>query len=375
MRTPSQFKRRNEGRIRRGHLLSMFAAAATVFACGVSSVVALSYYLSIDVPATLGGADHTPDQILRSDSATYSIALAFGDPDTQFGALHRRPDGVWLLASATPFFLGTTPVQAHDVVSYDGVNFSLYFDGSAAGVPHDVRVDALFLDSAGNPVFSFDVPVRLGSVEYGPSDLVRFSGGAFSLYWSAAAAGVPAYANVVGADQDNAGALVVSFDVPTNLGGTEFKPGELVRWQGGTVFGSYFADSAWPATAQVRDFSFVPPAGAVPDGSGTTTPLSVKLAGGNLTLSWGASCAPTDTDYEVYEGTLAQPFAYNHTQKLCTTSSTTTATFAAPSGSAYYLVVPKNALSEGSYGRASSGVEIPQGSAACLPQQIASACP
>ena len=375
MFTGSHADWRSRNRSRKIHVCRTLVAVAILFGAAITSVRAVSYYLTIDVPATLDGLDHTTDQVLRSDSAIYSVAFALGAPDTQFGALHRRADGIWLLASTTPFFLGATPVQSHDVVSYDGATFSLYFDGSAAGIPEGVRIDALFLDSGGNPVFSFDVPVNLGGIEYAPSDLVRHSGGAFSLYWSAAAAGVPAYANVVGADRDSAGVLVVNFDVPTNLGGTEFLPGQLVRWKGGTTFSSYFADPAWPPYAQLRDFGFVPSSGAVPDGSGATTPMSVSLAGGNLTLSWGISCAATDPDYEVYEGTLAQPFAYNHGEKLCTTGGATTATFAAPPGSAYYLIVPKNSVSEGSYGRASSGLEIPQGTAACLPQQIALACP
>ena len=366
---------RNRDRSMRRRFPRTFLTAVVLFVAAVPSVRAISYYLAIDVPATLGGVDRTPDQILRSDDATYSIALALGAPDTQFGALHRRPDGIWLLASSTPFFLGATPVQPHDVVSYDGVTFSVYFNGGAAGIPDGVRVDALFLDTGGNLILSFDVPVNLGGVEYAPSDLVRYSGGVFSLYWSAAAAGVPAYANVVGADQDSAGALVVSFDVPTNLGGIEFMPGQLARWKGGTFFSGYFTDPVWPAYAELRDFSFVPASGAVPDGSGATAPLNLKVSGGDLILSWGSSCATTDTDYEIYEGALVQPFAYDHTEKLCTTGGATTASFAAPAGSAYYLVVPKNGVSEGSYGRASSGTEIPRGTAACLPQQIAAACP
>src|SRR2546425_3235551 len=42
--------------------------------------------------------------------------------------------------------------------------------------------------------------------------------------------------------------------------------------------------------------------GSVPDGSGAPgTMLTVNLAAGNLTLSWGASCASGDNDYEVYQ--------------------------------------------------------------------------
>jgi len=346
---------------------------ALVVAAVPSPSWSINYYLSLDVPVTLGGADYTPDQILRSDNATYSVALALGG-DVRFSALHRRPDGVWLASLADPFFAGTTAVKPHDIISTDGVTTAVFFDGGVAGIPDDVRIDSLFLEPGGDLVLSFDVPVRLGGVEYGRSDLVRYSGGLFSLYWDAATAGVPADANVVGADRDSAHNLVLSFDIPANLGGTDYLPGQLVRWNGGTSFSSYLIDGAWPAYAQLRDFSFVPAAGAVPDGGGVPgTPLTVNASGGNLTLAWGSSCATGDTDYEIYEGSLGH--YYNHTRKFCTTGGSRTITFPDPAASVYYLVVPKDAVSEGSYGRATGGLERPQGTSACLPQQIALTCP
>jgi hypothetical protein len=350
--------------------LSIWALAAAA-----TPARAVSYYLATDVPATLGGTDHTPGEILRSDGALYSVALSL--PNAEPAAMHRRADGLWLLAPSTPFFLGSVPVRTHDVVAtFDGSTFSVFFDGIAAGIPDSAGIDALLLDSGGALVFSFNVPVNLDGTEYGASDLVRYSGGAFSLFWNAGTAGVPAYANLVGADRDSGGNLVIDFDVPTRLGASDYLPGQLVRWDGGTSFSSYFTDPAWPAYAQLRDFGFVPASGAVPDGGVVPgTPLTVRLTTGNLTLSWGASCAIGDSDYEVYEGALVSPFVYNHAQRLCTTGGATTATFAAPAGNAYYLVVPKNAVSEGSYGRASSGDELPRGAPACLPQQIAATCP
>jgi len=51
------------------------AAAALTLTATVSSVRAVSYYLAVDVPATLGGVDYTPAQILQSDGATYSLAI------------------------------------------------------------------------------------------------------------------------------------------------------------------------------------------------------------------------------------------------------------------------------------------------------------
>lgn len=350
------------------------AGFALVLAAGISGARGVSYYLATDVPATLGRADYTPDQIARSDNASYAPELSIADPGFAFLAMHRRPDGLWLLVPARPSDEGGgTSIEARDVVLFDGVNPpSLYFIGAAAGVPDDARIDAVFLDETGALVLSFDVPVTLAGTTYGQSDLVRYSGGLFTLYFDAGAAGVPADGNIVGADRDSAGRLIVTFDVPTLAGGTTYPPGELVAWTG-MGFTTYFADPAWPESAQLRDFAFVPAAGAVPDGLLPGVPLTVTKTGSNLGLSWGSSCLGGDTDFEVYEGTIGS--YYSHTSKVCTTGGATSISFPEPAGNVYYLVVPRNTLSEGSYGHKSDSSERPQGAAACLPQQVAALCP
>ena len=118
----------------------------------------------------------------------------------------------------------------------------------------------------------------------------------------------------------------------------------------------------------------VPGAGRIPDGSQAPgVPLTVLHApGAQIQLTWGASCLASDTDYEVYEGSLGA--FYSHTMKLCTTGGATTATFMPAPGDSYYLVVPRGGGREGSYGVNSAGAERPPGVPACLPQSIA-ACP
>jgi hypothetical protein len=74
-------------------------------------------------------------------------------------------------------------------------------------------------------------------------------------------------------------------------------------------------------------------------------------------------------------GPLATQGFYTHSQKFCTTGGLTSKTFPETGGAAYYLVVPRNAVSEGSYGLSSSLAERPAGTSACLAQQIAGACP
>ena len=98
-----------------------------------------------------------------------------------------------------------------------------------------------------------------------------------------------------------------------------------------------------------------------------------RTPGGDISLAWGASCAGTDDDFEVYEGTIGA--WYDHVPKLCSTGGATSVTFAPPPGDVYYLVVPRNAFREGSYGIDSEGVQHPAGAGSCLTQKIALTCP
>jgi len=81
---------------------------------------------------------------------------------------------------------------------------------------------------------------------------------------------------------------------------------------------------------------------------------------------------PTDDDYEIYEGLVGT--YYSHQLKFCSTGGATTITFTPAAGSRYYLVVPRNATREGSYGTDSGLNEHPQGAPACLPQSLG-VCP
>ena len=72
----------------------------------------------------------------------------------------------------------------------------------------------------------------------------------------------------------------------------------------------------------------------------------------------------TDEDYAIYEGSLDD--FYSHEPKVCSTEGATTMTIEPGAGSRYYLVVPRNELREGSYGRRSNGAEVAQ----CMGQGV-----
>ncbi|HKQ98598.1 MAG TPA: Ig-like domain repeat protein, partial [Candidatus Polarisedimenticolia bacterium] len=97
-------------------------------------------------------------------------------------------------------------------------------------------------------------------------------------------------------------------------------------------------------------------------------------AGGDITLSWGASCSANDTDYAVYEGIVGH--AYNHVARLCSTGGATSVTLTPPPGvNVYYLVVPRHGAFEGAYGHGVGGAAIPPGGGACAAQLVTTTCP
>jgi Zn-dependent metalloprotease len=114
-------------------------------------------------------------------------------------------------------------------------------------------------------------------------------------------------------------------------------------------------------------------AGRVPNGATVPGPaLTLAKAGSDLVLAWGDSCTVGDEDYAVYEGTLGS-FA-SHAPRQCSTLGATSTTLAPSAGSHYYLVVPRSADREGSYGTDSSGNPRPPAASPCLPQALAPPC-
>lgn len=112
-------------------------------------------------------------------------------------------------------------------------------------------------------------------------------------------------------------------------------------------------------------------AGGVPDGNATpgTQLVLGKYPDGRVELSWGASCALTDSNYEIYSGLIGN--FTNHNPLFCDTTSTIRNFFPAL-GDLYYLVVPSNLSVEGSYGVNSLGNQRPASTNACRPQAVGS---
>ncbi len=118
-----------------------------------------------------------------------------------------------------------------------------------------------------------------------------------------------------------------------------------------------------------------------PGEAGVVAPLRIAKNGANFDFTWGAGNSCGAAEYGLYRGDLAalRTTGYSHPTALNCADAATTATVAQSdprlTASDYFLVVAGNGAAEGSYGRSSTGVEIPVSTAACRAAQTLATCP
>jgi hypothetical protein len=106
---------------------------------------------------------------------------------------------------------------------------------------------------------------------------------------------------------------------------------------------------------------------------GEASNLEVRTLGGDLELTWTASCSQIVTDYSVYEGVLGD--WTSHSPVACSTGGMNVVTITPSTGDHYYLVVPSGGGKEGSYGVNSTGGERPSSHVACFQVHDIGHCP
>jgi hypothetical protein len=347
------------------NLVWAVSAGLLVLCASAADSTAQVRFVAADIPVDLDGATRQPSDLLRTSGSSYSSELAL-PAGTKLAAAHKERDGDWLLVVAETATLGGVEATARDVVRYDLGVYSVEHSGDTLGLPAEAQIDALFRGEDGRLRVSFAAPVQLDGTFHGRSDLVVYDGTSFSLEWDAEAAGVPLYANLSAAAIDPQGNVVVGFDVPTGIAGTDYLPGQLVQVTGGAQ--SYALDSGWPISAELAALSLTPTAPPVPSGApGESAALSVTEVGdGSITLSWGAPCnGAHDMDYSVYEGAIGD--WSNLSQRTCGTGGLQSFSFTPGAGARFFLVTATNGDAESSYGLRSDGTERPAPAAACYP--------
>lgn len=377
----------------------------TIALIGLSSGVAAAagpadlLYVSPDVPNDPTGVLALQSEVVEHTPAGYGSVPLSLPGRSQIDAVHRMdtPDN-WLVSLEFASRLGgalTVAAEPRDVVRADtaAASYTRFFcGGSVTGaIPPSANVDAVYLDDltggdTGDLVLSVDVHAEIAGVFHEPADLLRYertapgcSGWQYvGIEFDASAVGatIPAYANLVGAD-DEGGKRILAFDVPSDLaptaGPTTYLPGQIVSWDG-AQFDLRQQLTAWPISTEVEALSCGANPGAVPQ-----LILAKSVTPGDLTLSWTAGCSGGVEDYGIFEGTMGA--WTSHAQIDCFDDLSDRVEEVTPgAGDTYYLVVPYNGA-EGSYGREfAGGIEtervqaLAQADRCAVPQNV-TACP
>ncbi len=167
---------------------TLYKTMAVLIALVALPATAQTLYFSQDIPTDpLGFGNQMPWEVYSHTLGNYVNELSL-PPNASVDAVHRmdRP-GNWLFSLAHPSSLGGLLVnvaQGHDVVRYDGPAnaYSFFFCGAGVtpAIPRRSDIDAVYLEAAsggdsGDLIVSFDVPTEIGATVYEPSDLVRYT--------------------------------------------------------------------------------------------------------------------------------------------------------------------------------------------------------
>jgi hypothetical protein len=231
---------------------------------------AVAEEISTDVTVDLGGTLAADEDVVEDTAGTATkIDVGTLPAAADLTGYSILPGGDVLfsidIAASLPGGIDVTP---RDVVRWNGSTYALYFQGSDHAIPAGAQIDAIgFVE--GDLLLSFDVTVTLGDVTADDEDLVQLASTSpddWVLYFDGSAEGVPAGADLDGADLiDASGHLALSFDISGTAGGVDFDDEDVLEFAPSTHTWTkrYDGSSAHPELAAADvDAVFVPEPGA-----------------------------------------------------------------------------------------------------------------
>ncbi len=171
-------------------------------------------------------------------SAVTTINLGALPINADLTAIERLKDGRWIFTLDTFVDLGDgLTAGPEDIVAWNGSNFAIFLDGSTTGVPAGTMIDAaaqVQTGEAAQTILSFDVPTALpGGLTIDDEDLVAWTGTNWSIYFDGSANGIPATLDIDGFDLDSpGGTLYFSFDTSGKIAAVNFDDEDIVAFDG-----------------------------------------------------------------------------------------------------------------------------------------------
>lgn len=202
---------------------------------------------SPDITLNLSGLVTTDENVARDDFANFfPIPVGAIPGNANVTAYHMLSNGDALLSFDITIELpGAVVARPQDIVRYDGVNFSIEFDGLAEGIPSGVGIDAVSALSDSVLQFSLDTAAALPSLVVSDADIIDFDGASFSLVLDGAVAGIPGHLDVdaLHFSPEN-GTFYLSFDTGGEIDGRVFSDEDLVRYDPGSDIWSLAYDGS-----------------------------------------------------------------------------------------------------------------------------------
>jgi hypothetical protein len=195
--------------------------------------VASSAAISTDVTVTIDGTLLTDESVGLDSFLILTVPVSLGGLPLAAAvtAYHPLANGDELFVLDTMVELaGSLVVSPIDIVRYDGLGYSLEFDGSAAGIADTASIDAVSRTPAGELLLSFDTTVQAGAVVADDEDVVMWDGVAFSKIFDGSAAGIATSRDLNGVHDVGGGVLGLSFDASGSVGGVAFADEDILLY-------------------------------------------------------------------------------------------------------------------------------------------------
>lgn len=224
----------NASMTKSGRRLAVFTLVMLVGQAAFATTTLKSIRYAPDITVVLSGTTLDHNQVAEDNLVGSVSPVNVGAiPSTAIiTAYDHLPNGDQLLAFDTTVTLpGSLTVGPGDVVRFNGTTYTLEFGSAANGIPDGVITDAVSEISPGDLLLSFDVTVAVGGITAYDEDLVRFKTGAFSLFFDGSAAGIDPALDLDAAHiLSNNSHLLLAFDGTGVVGGVDFTAEDVLEF-------------------------------------------------------------------------------------------------------------------------------------------------
>ncbi|GEM_PF-4187563 len=239
----------------------------------LSTAASAQWHYATRTTLDVAGVLVTPRDVVMELSGAITTSLIPGLPATaRIVGVHEEGSATLFVSSRTVELPGAVFAERRDVSSLTGSTYALALDGSAAGVPPEVAIDGVSRNVSGHVLISIDTTADLAGVTgVDDADVVAWNGINWTTFFDASSASVPAHLDVDGLHYDVPGdAMLLSFDSAGQIDGIDFGREDILRFEFGGGGWSLELDASTTEPDLVRSDLV-----AVPE---PTTPLGL-LAG------------------------------------------------------------------------------------------------